>query len=268
MSGIDRRMIHAFTEQKEGSPARNANVWEVAFAEWEGFRTAAFYDHFIIDEERWTDLEEAPAFSESGREGVEELLHEVIASLIPEFGRAVIFTPISAEYPLPKPEDVSRFRWVFSMPRTKMRWVLERRYRERGVQFEFVGRYFQWLSFRENQTLLRDYFWRLGRMPDDVPDMMFVPEDSAEPDLGRYVMYRALIGRFYDLRVPEIDMEKTREMFRKMRGVVYALDGHIFYTTTRESLDELKSRAAVLASQFNLKVAEDLVPIGLRGVKI
>ena len=134
-----------------------------------------------------------------------------------------------------------------------------------SVSFGFVGRYFQWLGFRANQPLLRDYFWRLGRMPDNVPDMLFIPEDGSEPDFEQYSLYRALLGRFHDLRVGEIDIGETRSMFGKMRGIVYAIDGHIYYTTTRESLEELESRAAELAGRFGLRISKDLLPVGLRG---
>ncbi|TET34997.1 MAG: hypothetical protein E3J72_12745 [Planctomycetota bacterium] len=260
------RKAGAFTSRREGSSAGNRNAWEVAFAEWEGFRTVAFFDHLILDEEKWTDLQEDDAFIETGPEGVENLLHEIVSSLVPEFGRMVIFTLIAAEWPLAKPDDVSRLSWIFSRPRTKMKLVLERRYRELGFQHEFVARYFVWLSFRKNPAHLKNYLWRLGRMPNDLPDMAFIPIEQGEVDFNGYAKYRALLGRFHDLRVEEIDINETRRMFDGMHGVIYALDGHIYYTTTRESMDELKARAREFAKRYNLTLAEDLVPVGLRGV--
>jgi hypothetical protein len=260
------RKAGAFTSRRDGSPAENRNAWEVGFAEWEGFRTAAFFDHLMVDDEKWTDLQEDDAFTETGPEGVEDLLHEIVSSLVPEFGRMVVFTLIAAEWPLQKPDDVSRPRWIFSRPRTKMRWVLERRYRDLGFQHEFVARYFVWLSFRKNPAHLKNFLWRLGRMPNDLPDMAFIPIEQGEVDFNEYAMCRALLGRFHDLRVEEIDIAETRKMFDRMHGVIYALDGHIYYTTTRESMDALKTRAKKLAERYKLTLAEDLIPIGLRGV--
>jgi len=253
-----------FSYRKEGSAAVNRGVWEVAFADGGGVRTAAFFDHLIIDEERFTDLEEAEAFRETGREGVETLLREIVASLIPDFGRTVILTLTAAEWPLKKPDGVSPLRWFFSRPRTKIKFVLERQYREAGIAHRFVGRYFVWLSFRKNENLLKSYFWRLGRMPGDVPDVLFLPLDSGEPDFGEYEKHRALIERLHNPRRGEIDAGELKQMLEKMLGVIYALDGHIYYTTARESLDDLKRRADSLAARHNLKVAADLIPAALQ----
>lgn len=254
---ILRGINNQWTHLDENSTAHNNNVWQVGIYEVEGITFAGIFDHLLVDDEHTLGLEEGLHME---FEKVSNLMIEVAKNLIPE--NSYIYADLIVRLSNnenQRPSHISTLRWLVSSPKKKFEETLRQNLSEDNIEVlnSLDNSGYITLGLSHNKGLLNKYYTRLGSDPDESPDILLLAAGEVNVDKIADAAFVREMGRKSISRLTKEDLHKWHEILSVFSGILFAVDGHIYFATRQKSKEEVLSSIESISKQNGLIISKN-----------
>src|SRR3989339_894779 len=103
------------------------------------------------------------------------------------------------------------------------------------------------------------YFERLGRNPDQEPDILCMSLKNADKEFLDFVQTK-FIKSISQKKFSEINSEDFKQwnnLLTIFPEILWAIDGHLFFATQQSSKEELYNKVQQVADKYQLKIVNN-----------
>lgn len=257
-----------WTYLKLGSKEENEKAWQVGFFEEKGLTIVGCFDHILINNQETTGLTEGDGPLEQDSFEDDRLLTDAIKALIPDdtYIYSVIL-PHSIKTDLAngnfiRPPGFSLVKWIFAPRYKKWKIICWEKIVKDGVHvISFLDEDFGCilLGFDKEKKWIDSYFQRFGDEPDAIPDLLYLSYKPFDADsLKKEINLSFLYDNLYYQRCENFSRRYEFEnLMHNFWGVLWSLDGHIYFASHNSSRDEMVHNLDAIAQKYDLTIAKD-----------
>ena len=248
-----------WTSNKGQCHKYNDLVWQVGYYEKDNIKFLGIFNHLLLTDQQTVGFEESGQISDKISE---KILIESTKVLVGDEKNIYGHLLLNGKSFLRKrPENISLVRWLLSSRKNKFFTVAKNQAFNDGIEVLSSpdSQWFVAIKLERRVELLNKYFERLGRNPDQEPDILCMSLKNADKEFLDFVQTK-FIKSISQKKFSEINSEDFKQwnnLLTIFPEILWAIDGHLFFATQQSSKEELYNKVQQVADKYQLKIVNN-----------
>jgi len=250
-----------WTSNKGQCHKYNDLVWQVGYYEKDNIKFLGIFNHILLTDQQTVGFEESGQISDKITEKIMIDSAKALVGVEKNIYGHLLLNGKS--FIRKRPENISLVRWLVSSRKNKFYAVVNNQVFRDGVEVLSApdSQWFVTIKLGKQVELLNKYFERLGRNPDQEPDILCMTSKNANKEFLEFVQTK-FIKSLSKKKFSEFSSEdfwQFNEILKIFPEILWAIDGHIFFATQQSNKEELFNKVQKVADNYQLKIVHNHV---------